>query len=1188
MANWITIDGNYAASYIAYAMSEVAGIYPISPASPMGENVDEWASRGETNIFGQPVRVIQMQSEAGVSGLLHGALCSGALATTFTASQGLLLMIPEMHKIAGEMWPCVIHVASRAVAAHSLSIFGDHSDVMSIRSTGFAILASSGVQEAMDLALAAHLATLRAEVPFLHFFDGYRTSHEMMKINPILYQDIQNLFREKYREPLERFRNRAMRPEKPNIRIASQTPDIFFQARERINPYYQAVPALVEQSLEEIAQLTGRRYQLFEYTGHPEAEYVIVSMGSSGHTAAQTALRLQAQGERVGALQVRLYRPFSTEAFCRVLPESCRRIAVLDRCKEAGSPGEPLYLDVLSALSQQNRSGIQVVGGRFGLSSKEFTPAQVQAVFRHLAQDDPKARYHGFTVGIDDDVSHLSIPVTAPFDITPPSTTSCIFWGLGSDGTVGANKNSVKIIGEHTDLHAQAYFIYDSRKAFGLTVSHLRFGPEPIQMPYEISQADFVASHHPSYPQRYEMLKPLKPNGIFLLNTPLSPEKAFQQLKPADRQLIRERRISFYILDASATALELGIKGRINTIMQAAFFQLAGILPSEKAIELIKQSIEETYGNKGQNIVEQNWKAVDLALEHLQAVEIPAEDRDLSDRAAFLTDAIGPSRNLFAQNVVKPVLSFQGNQLPVSAMSFDGTMPQGTAQLEKRRMAIEVPRWVPENCIQCNLCVITCPHSVIRAKQIPPEKLDSKPETFETIRSNTVNGRELEFRIQIYTDDCTGCGVCIDVCPAKSKALEYSPQETEIEHGSIENYQFFDALPDNILDGTKPHTPKGVGFTKPYFEFHSACAGCGETPYYNLVTKLYGPRMIVANATGCSSIYGGAFPTTPFTRDKKGRGVAWGNSLFEDNAEYSLGMRLAVDEKRKTLLHLAENLIPKLSRHPEGGPLETPLQEALNCFEDTSEEAFDRQKLIGKLAAELAPKIPALQTELEQLRSLADYFVEKSIWAIGGDGWAYDIGFSGLDHVLSLQHNVNFLVLDTQAYSNTGGHLSKATPLGATAKFAQSGKQNAQKDLGIMMLHYGHIYVASVSMGANRAQVIKAFIEAEAHPGPSLIIAYSPCIAHGIDMMRMQNQEKLAVESGYFPLYRYNPQNPRGERFLWDSRQPKRKISEFLQNERRYANLMQKQPQLAQELFERAEEASRHRNEILSEMAKIL
>ncbi len=1192
------VDGNHAAAYIAYALSELAAIYPITPASPMGENADEWASKGERNIFGQAVEVIEMQSEAGAAGTVHGALCAGALCSTFTASQGLLLMLPDMHKIAGELLPTVFHVASRSVASHSLSIFGDHSDVMSARNTGFAMLNAADPQEVLDMALVSHLASLKSSVPFLHFFDGFRTSHEIQKVQWLEKDQLREHFQAHYMSHLQRFRARAMRPESANIRIAAQNPDVFFQASERRNPFYDQLPQLVQECMNEVAEMTGHHYQLFEYSGAEDATAVVVAIGSACATLRQTARHLQRQGQKIGVLQVRLYRPFAVAAFAAALPQSCERIAVLDRSKEAGSTGEPLYLDVLSAIHRQGRT-LAVIGGRYGLSSKEFTPAHASAVFRHLLHGGQ----HNFSVGIRDDISGRSLPITnadEALDLTPPGTTSCLFWGLGSDGTVGANKNSVKIIGEHSDLNVQAYFVYDSRKAFGLTVSHLRFGQESLRLPYEVYHADFIACHHPSYPQRHELLAPLKAGATFLLNTDLSPLDAFYSLKDSDRQIIIKKKIAFYVIDASHLALQLGIKGRINTIMQAAFFHLSGVLPPDQAVELIKQSIAQTYRAKGQDIVASNWRAVDSAIAALQLLDksqlqSAAEPRADADRQRQLREsqAAPPHAQFakagFAQEVIQPILRFQGSQVPVSAISADGTMPQGTARLEKRRMALEVPRWLPENCIQCNLCVMTCPHSVIRAKQIAPNKLKNKPENFATIRSNTINGRDLEFRIQIFVDDCTGCGVCIDVCPAKTKALEYSPTATEIQAGEVTNYQFFDKLPEDVLDGTKLSTPKGISFRKPYFEFHSACAGCGETPYYNLVTKLYGARMLVANATGCSSIYAGTYPTTPFVKDAKGRGVAWGNSLFEDNAEYALGMRLAVDRKREQLRRCGQELLQKNQVTAQSG-LAPRLQEALDCFEDCSEEAYERQVEIGRELDKLLQnnQLTELEPQLRELQSLSDYFVDKSVWAIGGDGWAYDIGFGGLDHVLSLPHNVNVLVLDTEVYSNTGGQSSKATPIAALAKFSQRGKRNAKKNLAMMMLQYAHVYVATVSMGANRAQVIRAFMEAEEHPGPSLILAYSPCIAHGIDMMKMQRHEKLAAETGYFPLFRYNPLNPKGERLSIDSRQSKKEVSEFLKSERRYANLFNSMPELAEELFEQEQQQVKDNLAQLEHWQKIL
>ena len=1167
----VTLDGNQATAYIAYQLSSVAAIYPITPSSPMGEHSDEWAAQGIKNLFGETVNVIEMQSEAGAAGAVHGSLVAGALTTTFTASQGLLLMIPDMHKIAGEMLPSVFHVSARSIAAQSLSIFGDHSDVMSTRNTGFAMLSSAGVQEAMDLALVAHAATLEGEIPFLHFFDGFRTSHEVMKIDQIPYTVIKKMIDPAW---IQRFRDRAMRPEKPVVRVAAQNPDVYFQGRETSNKYYDALPQIVQNAMDRLGELIGRHYKLFDYVGASDASDVIIVMGSACDTVNKTVNYLNARGEKVGAIKVRLYRPFSVEHFVAAIPASCQRIAVLDRTKEPGSHGEPLYLDVVSALVQAGRSGVKVVGGRYGLSSKEFTPSHVNAVYQFLQTEGR----HNFTVGIEDDVTHLSIPVAEHIDITPASVKSCMFWGLGSDGTVGANKNSIKIIGGSTEQNAQGYFVYDSKKSYGVTVSHLRFGHDPVNMPYLITDADFVACHHPSYPGRYDILEPLKEGGTFLLNTVLGPDEVLASFTEKDQKLLREKKIQFYIVDALKIAKEVGLGIRINTVMQAAFFHLSEVLPAERATKLIKDTIHKSYKNKGEDIVKINWAAVDQAIAGLQKVEIPpvfsvsAPERntlaDISDR--------------FAAEVIEPVARMQGDQLPVSKMNYDGTLPIGTSRLEKREMALDVPRWLADNCIQCNQCVMSCPHSVIRAKQIVPADLQEAPSSFNTIPVRGKVSQGLRYRLQVYTQDCTGCGVCIDVCPAKEKALTFSSLPLEQEAGQVENFTFFDRLPNNN-EGAPANSIREIGLRKPYFEFHGACAGCGETPYYRLATQLFGNRMIIGNATGCSSIYGGTFPTIPFAKDSKGRGVSWGNSLFEDNAEYALGMRLAVDQNRKALQAVCEKLLVA------GVELDGLLAAALADYNDKSEEAFDRQVAIKKAAQEILPSAVAeVKPLLEKLIELGDYFVDKSVWAIGGDGWAYDIGFGGLDHVLSQNFNVNILVMDTEVYSNTGGQASKSTPIGSTAKFAYKGRRMGKKDMGLIAMSYGHVYVASVAMGANRNQVIKAFLEAEAYNGPSIILAYAPCIAHGIDMGKTQSEQKLAVGTGYFPLYRYNPNALQGERLAWESKKPARPISDLLNNERRYTALKKIAPEAMEQLFQEADLDAKRRHGFMQEISKYL
>lgn len=1170
----ITIDGNQAAAYVAYALSDVAAIYPITPSSPMGEHSDAWSAEGVKNLFGETVDVVEMQSEAGAAGAVHGSLVAGALTTTFTAAQGLFLMLPDMHKIAGEMLPSVFHVSARSIAAQSLSIFGDHSDVMAARNTGYAMIASNGVQEAMDMALVSHSASLEGELPFLHFFDGFRTSHEVMKVEEIPYDVMRSMVKPEW---IERFRDRAMRPEKPVIRVAAQNPDVYFQGRERSNSYYDQLPAIVQKHMDQLGAAVGRKYKLFDYVGDPNAKNVIIAMGSACDTIEQAVNYLiNERGESVGLVKVRLYRPFSAEHLIDAIPATCEKIAVLDRTKEPGSLGEPLYLDVIGALVQKGRAQIKTIGGRYGLSSKEFTPSHVLAVLEHLKKDG----HHNFTVGIEDDITKLSIPVTEHIDTTPAGTKSCMFWGLGSDGTVGANKNSIKIICDNTEQWGQGYFVYDSKKSYGVTVSHLRFGKEKVNMPYLITDADFVACHHPSYPGRYDILEPIKKDGIFLLNTVEDPSTVFVSLTLKDQKILQERNIKFYVIDALKIAKEVGLGIRINSVMQAVFFHLSEILPKEEAVKLIKSIIEKTYKNKGEDIVKMNWNAVDKAIEGLHEVSIPAQ----ITKSAAVRNTLADVSDPFAANVIEPVARMKGDSLPVSAMSYDGTLPLGTSKLEKREMALDTPKWLPDNCIQCNQCVMACPHSVIRAKQIAPADLANKPENFVTVKSRSKNEEQLEYRLQVYTQDCTGCGVCIDVCPSKEKAIVFSDLKTEQASGQVDNFKFFDKLP-NRSDGVKVNSVQEIGFRKPYFEFHGACAGCGETPYYRLMTQLFGNRMVVGNATGCSSIYGGTFPTIPFAKDAKGRGVSWGNSLFEDNAEYAFGMRLAVDKNRGQLQSVVERLIPQVA----GSKLEGLLKDALANFKDTSEAAYDRQVEIKKLADE---EIKAASGEkladLRRLKELGDYFVNKSVWAVGGDGWAYDIGFGGLDHVLSMPHNVNILVLDTEVYSNTGGQASKSTPLASTAKFAHKGKRMGKKDLGVIAMSYGHVYVAAVSMGANRNQVINAFLEAEAHDGPSVIMAYSPCIAHGIDMSKTQSEQKLAVDTGYFSTYRYNPSNEPSKRMSWDCKPPTKEMAELLNNERRYTSLKKITPEEIGDLFKQAEQDAKRRRDILEKLSSFL
>ena len=1170
----VTIDGNTAAAHVAYAFSEVAAIYPITPSSPMGEYADSWASVGRKNLFGQKVDIIEMQSEAGAAGAVHGSLSAGAMTTTFTASQGLLLMIPNMHKIAGEMLPTVFHVSARSLAAQSLSIFGDHSDVMSCRNTGFAMTAASSIQETMDLALVAHLATLKSQVPFLSFFDGFRTSHEVQKVEEVSYDDMKPLIENEY---IEQFRARAQRPENPRLKVAAQNEDVYFQGRETVNPYYSEVPAIVQDYMDKVAEVTGRQYHLFDYVGAPDADRVVIAMGSSVDTLEWASQYLNAKGEKVGVLKVRLYRPFSAKDFVAAIPETVKKIAVLDRTKEPGSLGEPLYQDVVTALAQIGRTGLTVIGGRYGLSSKDFTPSHAKAVYDHL---NDKC-FHDFTVGITDDVSHKSIPVKDVIDVSPKGVVSCMFWGLGSDGTVGANKDSIKIIGENTDMNAQAYFSYDSKKSGGITISHLRFGKSSVNMPWLIDSADFVACHNPAYIGRYDMLSPLKKGGVFLLNSRVSSGEVFEHLTADEQKQIIEKKIKFYNIDALKISEEVGLGTRINTVMQAAFFKISGIFPEEEAIALIKNAIKKTFGRKGEDIVKMNWAAVDAASAALEEVKIPAQ----VGQSYVPKRLIGEDADDFAKDIIEPVMHLKGNSIPVSKMSFDGTLPTNTAKLEKRGVAPFIPQWLSENCIQCNQCVQACPHAAIRAKQIDPKDLAHAPETFTTLKSNTKNTRDLRFKIQVYPEDCQGCGVCVETCPAKTKALAMSPIAVERERGETKNAEFFEALPNNVLDGVSVDTVKGMQFKQPLFEFSGACAGCGETPYVKLVTQICGERMIVANATGCSSIYGGTFPTTPYAKRADGRGPAWGNSLFEDNAEYGLGMRLAVDSNRRLLKASVDSLLELgVSEN-----LAEAFKKNLELWSDKSEASIEAQNatkaLLPKALANAKPETKAL---LEKVAELQDYFSEKDVWIFGGDGWAYDIGYGGVDHVVASGKNVNILVLDTEVYSNTGGQASKSTPIAAVAKFANAGKQIGKKNMGFMVMSYGHVYVASIAMGSNRQHAQKALQEAVAYNGPSIVFCYAPCINHGIDMSKSQLTEKRAVEAGYWPLYRYNPLAEEGKRFSWDTKDPSADYIEFIKGERRYTSLYKTNPSMAEDLFKMAEEDAKRRMAFYKNLGTIM
>ncbi len=1149
-----TIDGNTAATHVAYAYSEVAAIYPITPSSTMGELADEWSAQGRKNIFGQKVDVIEMQSEGGASGAVHGALSAGALTTTFTASQGLMLMLPNMHKIAGEMLPTVFLVSARSLACQSLSIFGDHSDVMAARNTGFAMTCAGSVQEAQDLAIVAHLATLRTQIPFLHFFDGFRTSNVVEKVDVVPYETLTALFEPQY---LEAFRRRSLNPERPVLKVGQQNPDVYFQGRETINKHYAEAPALIQKYMDKVAKAIGRAYHLFDYFGDPNAEKVIVIMGSGAETAEETINYLNTRGDKLGLVKVRLYRPFDAAALNAAIPASARKIAVLDRTKEPGSLGEPLYMDVALALAGRP---VKVIGGRYGLSSKEFTPAMVKSVYEHL---DGKA-FHGFTVGIIDDVTHTSLPLGPVLDTELPGTVRCKFWGYGSDGTVGANKNSIKIIADNTDMYGQGYFQYDSKKSGGVTISHLRFGKSPIQSQYFLNTIDFVALHKPSYIGRLDILEGIREGGTFLINSNWTTGEVFENLTEDMQRTIIDKKVKVFNIDALKIAGELGLGLRINSIMQACFFKLSGVLPEAEAIALIKKAIEKTYGRKGKDVVQMNWDAVDRAAAALEPVPIPAR----ITKSAPVIKVVPDDASAFAKEVIEPVSRFKGDSLPVSKMPFDGAIPTATARLEKRGIAVECPKWLPQNCIQCNQCSFVCPHATIRSKQIAPADLRSAPEGFTVLKSTTKNDRDLQYRVQCYTEDCVGCGSCVEVCPAKPKALEMAAMEELRAAGESPKAEYFDRLPDNVIDGAKIETLKGSQFLRPLFEFSGACAGCGETPYVKLATQLYGDRMIIANATGCSSIYGGTFPTSPYAVTAEGKGPAWANSLFEDNAEYGFGMRLAVDANRRLLAAsidaaLAAGTTPELT---------AALGKMKAAWEDRGDEAKAAAKVVRAALPAAVGKANGAKPYLTKIIELQDYLVEKSVWCIGGDGWAYDIGFGGLDHVLAMNRNVNLLVLDTEVYSNTGGQASKSTPTGSVAKFASSGKKTGKKDLGRMAMSYGYVYVAAVAMGANMNQCLKAFLEAEAFPGPSLIIAYSPCINHGIDMRKSQAEEKLAVDTGYWILYRYNPllakegKNP----FQLDSKEPKLEYDAFLKNEIRYRTLTQQYPEIAKELFARA------------------
>jgi pyruvate-ferredoxin/flavodoxin oxidoreductase len=1175
----MTVDGNEAAASVAYRASETIAIYPITPSSPMAEVCDEWASRRKPNLWGGIPELAEMQSEAGAAGAVHGALQAGALSTTFTASQGLLLMIPNMYKIGGELTPFVMHVAARTLATHALSIFGDHSDVMACRQTGFALLCSNSVQEAHDMAAVAHAATLESRIPFLHFFDGFRTSHEVAKIEELTDDDLRALIA----EPLIfAHRDRALTPDRPVLRGTAQNPDVFFQAREAANLFYDACPEIVERTMRKFGELTGRRYQLFEYVGHPAAERVIVLMGSGAETAHEAVEALVDRGEKVGILKVRLYRPFSAGAFLAALPATVRSLAVLDRTKEPGATGDPLYLDVTTALAEAHAEGRspfavppRIVAGRYGLSSKEFTPAMVKAVFDEIAKDAPKRH---FTVGIVDDVTHLSLPWDPSFHTESADVSASVFYGLGADGTVGANKNTIKIIGQETDLCAQGYFVYDSKKSGAITISHLRTSRRPIRSAYLVNQAGFVACHQFEFVDKIDVLEQAAPGASFLLNAPFPAGEVWNHLPREMQEQIVEKKLRLFAIDAYELARQAGMGSRINTIMQTCFFAIAGTLPRDEAIRHIKKSIEKTYGKRGPEVVRRNCEVVDQALAHLHEIPVP-DAVTATNRRPPLVSERAPD---FVQKITAVILAGKGDLLPVSAFPVDGTWPTATAKWEKRNLALEIPVWDSKVCIQCNQCALVCPHAAIRAKVYDESALADAPPTFKSTlyKGNEYKGKH--FTIQVAPEDCTGCNLCVNVCPAKDrtnpkhKAINMQPQPPLRDNERV-NYDFFLDLPELDRTGMGRIDHKHSQFMEPLFEYSGACAGCGETPYLKLLTQLFGDRLLMANATGCSSIYGGNLPTTPYTTNRDGRGPAWSNSLFEDNAEFGFGFRMALDAHVATARGLLQVLAPQIDG------VATAILDA-----DQSNEAgiaAQRQR-VEALRRQLAGVASA---EARRLETLADYLVKKSVWLIGGDGWAYDIGYGGLDHVLANRRNVNILVMDTEVYSNTGGQQSKATPLGATAKFAAAGKPVGKKDLGLLANMYGHVYVAKVAFGAKMAQTAQAFLEAEAYDGPSLIIAYSPCIAHGYDMAQNVVQQKLAVETGVWPLYRFDPRRlVKGEAPLkLDYGPPKGRVGDYLKNESRFRSVERANPALYKAFVAESQAAAERRYAVYQQLAGI-
>jgi len=1157
----VTIDGNEAAAYVAHQSNEVIAIYPITPSSNMGEWADQWSAEQKTNIWGTVPTVIEMQSEGGAAGACHGALQAGSLCTTFTASQGLLLMIPNMYKIAGELTATVFHIAARSLAAQALSIFGDHSDVMAARSTGFGMLSSNSVQEVMDMALIAQAATLESRIPFMHFFDGFRTSHEVAKVEQLSAEDIRAMIDENL---VFAHRSRALSPDRPFIRGTAQNPDVYFQAREACNPYYLAAPTIVQNAMDKFAEIAGRHYHLFDYFGAPDAERLIVMMGSGAEVAHEAVEALLATGEKVGLLKVRLFRPFAIEALVAAIPESVKSVAVLDRTKEPGATGEPLYCDVITAFAEM---GIikKVIGGRYGLSSKEFTPAMVKGVYDELAKAHPK---NHFTIGINDDVTHTSLDYDPEFSTEAAGTVRALFYGLGADGTVGANKNSIKIIGEETENFAQGYFVYDSKKSGSITISHLRFGNKPIRSSYLITKANFVACHQFSFLERIDMLKLAEPGATFLLNSPFDAEEVWDKLPRLVQQQIISKKLKFFVINGDEVAKVTGMGGRINTIMQTCFFAISGVLPREEAIAAIKHAIQKTYGKRGDTVVQKNYAAVDASLSHLQEVKVP----DKVSSSFDLRPPVPAAAPAFVRDVLAQIIAGNGDDLPVSAMPIDGTFPSATAQWEKRNIALEIPVWDEVLCIQCGKCVLVCPHAVIRAKVYDDSYLGNAPASFKAVPARWKDMKDRKYTLQVAPEDCTGCTLCVEVCPAKSKsevkhrAINMAPQPP-LRESEAANWEFFLSLPETDRKLLSPTQVKDIQLLRPLFEFSGACSGCGETPYLKLVTQLFGDRVMIGNATGCSSIYGANLPTTPYCVNAEGRGPSWSNSLFEDNAEFGLGQRLAVDKQNEYARELVWRLVPQIG--------EELAQAILNADQKSEQGIFAQRERIAALKAKLAGLSASDATlDARDLVSVADSLVKKSVWIVGGDGWAYDIGYGGLDHVLASGRNVNVLVLDTEVYSNTGGQASKSTPRGAVAKFAAAGKPSGKKDLALMAMSYGTVYVAKIAMGAGDMHTVKAIMEAEAYDGPSLIIAYSHCIAHGYDLAHGMDQQKAAVNSGYWPLFRYNPdlvaqgKNP----FQLDSRPATIGLKDYIYNETRYTMLVKSNPEHAQELFKMAQD----------------